>query len=85
MRKLTAKELEEISDVAVSAAQNFIFARVPKKEIIDLDISVVLDYNHQLDVDVVVDILFDQLSSADSKIVDEAADHAVEEVEKFLS
>lgn len=85
MRRLSDKDLEEIAEIAVSAAQGFIFSRVPKKEIIDLDVSAEIDYNEKLNIDVVVDILLDDLSKADRKIADDAADYAIREVERFLS
>ncbi len=84
MKKLTDEDLDKISEMAVSAAQDFIFSKVSKKEIINIDINVELNYNDGLDVNVAVDILFDDLSSADTKIADEAADHALLEIEKFL-
>jgi K+-transporting ATPase c subunit len=85
LKKLTDEDLDKISEIAVSSAQNFIFSKVSKKEIIDIDIDVELNYNDGLDVDVTVDIIFDDLSSTDPKIADEAADYAIEEIEKFLS
>lgn len=84
MKKLTDEDLDKISEIAVSAAQDFILSQVSKKEIIDIDINVELNYNDSLDVNVAVDIQFDYLSSADTKIADEAADHAFLEIEKFL-
>ncbi|MBI5681285.1 MAG: DUF3194 domain-containing protein [Methanobacterium sp.] len=84
MKKLTDEDLDNISKIAVSSAETFIFSRVSKKEIIDIDINVELVYNESLDVDVSVNIIFDDLSSADFKIADEAADYAVLEIEKLL-
>ncbi len=84
LKKLTDEDLDKISEIAVSAAQDFVFSKVSKKEIIDIDINVELNYDDGLDVNVVVDILFDDLSSADTDIADEAADHALSEIEKFL-
>lgn len=84
MKKLTDGDLDKISEVAVSSAQDFIFSKVSKKEIIDMDINVELNYDEGLDVNVAVDILFDDLSSANAEIADEAADHALLEIERFL-
>ena len=85
MRKLTDPELDEISEMAVKAAENFIFSQVSKKEILNLDISVELSYEEGLDVDVLVDLDLDELSSADLGLADEAVDHALEKVDKFLA
>lgn len=84
MKELTDEDLNKISEIALSSAQDFIFSKVSKKEIIDININVELNYNNGLDVDIDVDILFDDLSSADTKIADEAADYAFLEIEKFL-
>lgn len=84
MKKLTDEDLDKISEIAVSSAQDFILSKVSKKEIIDIDINVELNYNDSLDVNVTVNIQFDDLSSADAKIADDAADHAFREIEKFL-
>lgn len=84
MKKLSDTELDEISEIAVSSAENFVLSRVSKKEIIDIDISVELVYSDKLDVDVTVNIIFDDLSSADPGIADEAADYAIKEIEKNL-
>ena len=83
--ELTAEELEKISEIAVSAAQDFIFSKISKKEVIDIDINVELQYNEILDIDISVDLVLDDLSTADTGIVDDAADYAVEMVEQFLA
>lgn len=84
MKKLTDEDLNEISEIAISSAESYIFSKVSKKEIIDIDINIELNYENGLDINVIVDILFDDLSSADSKIADDAADYAMNEIEKFL-
>lgn len=84
MKKLTDEELNELSEIAVSSAEDYILERVSKKEIIDIDINVELVYTGELNVDVTVNIIFDDLCSADPQIADDAADHAIKEIEKFL-
>lgn len=84
MKKLTDEDLDKISEIAVSSAQDFILSQVSKKEIIDIDINIELNYEDVLDVNIAVDIVFDDLSSKNTKIADEAADHALLEIEKFL-
>ena len=85
MRKLSDQELDEISELASKSAENFIYSKVSKKEVTDLDIKVTLDYHTGLDVDILIDIQFDPLSQADKNIADEAAAHAIEEIDKYLS
>ena len=84
MKEFSDAQLNEILEVAVSSAEGFVLSHVPKKEIIDMDISLELIYSDKLDVDIIVEIVFDELSTADPKIADEAADYALKEVEKFL-
>ena len=85
MKKLSDQELDEISELASKSAENFIYSKVSKKEVTDLDIKVTLDYHTGLDVDILIDIQFDPLSQADKNIADEAAAHAIEEIDKYLS
>ena len=84
MKEFSDAQLNEILEVAVSSAEGFVLSHVPKKEIIDMDISLELIFNDKLDVDIEVDIIFDELSDADPKIADDAADYALNEIEKFL-
>ena len=84
MKKLSDNKLDEISEIAVSSAQDFIFSHVSKKEIMDIDITLELIYNDELDVDITIDIIFDELSPADPKIADNAADHVIKEIERYL-
>lgn len=84
MKKLSEKDLEKISEIAATAAENFIFSKVSKKEIVNLDVNVTLNYNDSLDVDIMIDIIFDDLSTADTNIADDAVNYAIEQVELFL-
>ena len=84
MRKLSDQELDEISELAVKSAENFIYSKVSKKEILNLDIKVELQYHEGLDVDVQVDIQFDPLSNPDESIAEEAAEHAIAEIDSYM-
>jgi len=85
LRKLDDEEIEKISEFAVVSAENFIFRKVSKKEIIDLDIRVEIQQDEVLNVDIEVDIVLDEISNVDRKIVDDAADHTIEEIDKFIN
>ena len=85
MRKLSDQELDEISELAVKSAENFIYSRVSKKEILDLDIKVELDYDKGLDVDIDIDIKFDPLSKSNNTLAEEAANHAITEIDSYLA
>lgn len=85
MRRLTDQELDELSELAIESAENFIFSKVSKKEILDLDINVELRYNDVLDLNILVDLDLDELSSVNEKIiVEEAIDASLENIGKFL-
>lgn len=85
MRKLTDQELDEISQIAVEAAENFILSRISKKEILDLQINVELTSQEGLDVDMCVDMDLDELSAADEKeISQKAVDIALEKIDEFI-
>lgn len=85
MRKLTDQELDEISQIAVEAAENFILSRVSKKEILDLQINVELTSQEGLDVDMYVDLDLDELSAADeNEISKKAVDIALEKIDEFI-
>ena len=74
MKKLNDDELDQISELAVKTAENYIFSRISKKEILDMDIQAIMAYDEELNVDIRIDIDLDELSTAD---VDELADGAV--------
>lgn len=85
MRKLTDQELDEISQIAVEAAENFILSRVSKKEILDLQINVELTSQEGLDVDMYVDLDLDELSAADeNEISQKAVDMALERIDEYI-
>ncbi len=85
MKKLSDQELDEISEIAVKSAESFIYSRVSKKEVIDIDIKVELDYDEGLDVDIQVEIQFDPLSTPDEGIAEDAADCAITEIDIYLA
>jgi ribosome-associated translation inhibitor RaiA len=86
LRRLTDQELDEISDIAVEATENFIFSKVSKKEILDLHINVELSYEKELNVEILVDLDLDELSAADeTEIAENAVDAALEKLDKFIA
>jgi len=75
LKKLNDQELDKVSDVAVEAAETYIFSRVSKKEILDLDINADITYQDALNVAITIDINLDELSTVDEN---ELAENAVE-------
>jgi len=84
LKKLSDQELDEISELASKSVENFIYSKVSKKEVINLDIKVELDYHDGLDVDIQVDIQFDPLSKPYENIAEDAAAYAITEVDEYL-
>lgn len=85
MKRLTDQELDEVSEVAVVAAENYILSRVSKKEILDLDINAGITYKDVLDIDITVDIDLDELSSTDeNEIAENAVEAALNALDIFI-
>lgn len=85
MRKLTNQELDELSEIATKAAENFIFSNISKKEIADLNINLELNYEDTLDVDITIDLDLDELSSVNENIiVEKAIDEALDKISEFI-
>jgi len=84
LRKLRSDDLSQISDFAVISAQNFIYERLSKKEIIDLDINIQITYEAELDVDIQIELILDDLCCADEGLADAAVEYAIKELEKYL-
>ena len=82
MKKLTDQELEKISEAAAVAAKNYIFSRISKKEVLDLELRVEFQQDDGLDVDVEVELFLDELSNAEEGLADEAAQVALDEIDK---
>ncbi|MDD3985010.1 MAG: DUF3194 domain-containing protein [Methanobacterium sp.] len=85
MRKLSDEELDEISELAVKSAENFIYSKIPKKEVQDLDIKVELDYHTGLDIDISIDIQIDPLSNPNDNIAEDAVDYAITEIDSYIA
>jgi len=85
LRSLTDQELDELSEIAVKTAENFIFSKVSKKEILDLNINVEFVYDKILDVNILVDLDLDELSSINENIIVEEAIYAtLEKIMEFI-
>ncbi|SCG85055.1 DUF3194 domain-containing protein [Methanobacterium congolense] len=84
LKRLSSEDLDTISEFTSSAAENFIFKKISKKEVMDFNVDVEMDYEDELNVDVEVHIVFDELSNASNEMAQEAVDHALEELGKFL-
>jgi hypothetical protein len=84
LKKLTDQELEEISEAAAVAAENYIFSKISKKEVLDMDLRVEFHQEDGLDVDVELELYLDELSQADESLADEAAEVAMDEIDRQI-
>ncbi|MDI6701385.1 DUF3194 domain-containing protein [Methanothermobacter wolfeii] len=84
LRRLSRRDLDEISIFLHNTVSEYILQRVPRKEIVDLDVSVRVEYDDELSVDISAEVYLDELSDADPSIVDEAVDLAYERLEDLL-
>ncbi|NYB53020.1 MAG: DUF3194 domain-containing protein [Methanobacteriaceae archaeon] len=84
MKKLTDQEMEKLSEAAAVAAENYIFSKVSKKEVLDMELRVEFNQEDVLDVDVEVELFLDELSKAEDTLADEAAEVALDEIDKEI-
>jgi len=87
LRKLTDQEMENISEAAAVAAENYIFSKISKKEVQDMELRVEFheaDEEKGLDVDVEVELFLDELSEAGDSLADEAAEAALDEIDRQI-
>ena len=85
MRALTEKELDQISDLAVETAETYILSRISKKEILDMDINANITYDEILNVEILVDIDLDKLSTTDEKeLVEKSVEAALSKIDSFV-
>lgn len=71
-----------ISEAAAVAAENYIFSKISKKEVLDMEVRVEFLEEDGLDVDVEVELFLDELSQAEDSLADEAAEAALEEIDR---
>ncbi len=84
MKTLTDSEMEDISEAAAVAAENYIFSKVSKKEVLDLELRVEFNQDKGLDVDVEIELFLDELSKADESLADQAAEVALDEIDRYV-
>jgi len=76
--------MESISEAAAVAAENYIFSKISKKEVLDMEVRVEFLEEDGLDVDVEVELFLDELSEAEDSLADEAAEVALDEIDRQI-
>ena len=85
LKVLSRDDLATISDDFGEILENEISKALPAKEIEDLDLDILLNYeNNQLDVDVDVGVLFDELSEITQDQVIKAIDEAYLKFDSYI-
>ena len=85
LKVLTQYDLARISDDFGEILENEVSKSLPAKEIEDLDLDIVLNYdNEQLDVDVDVGVLFDELSEITQDQIMQAIDEAYLKFDSYI-
>ena len=85
LKKLSKEDLNVISDFFLSTLDDKLFKIIGSKEITDLDLDVLIDYdNEKLDVNLDFDIFLDLLSDMDSDKLQQAIDSSYEELDAFI-
>ena len=85
LKKLSQDDLSTISDDFGEILENEISKALPSKEIEDLDLDIIINYeNDQLDVDVDVGVLFDELSEISQEQIMNAIDEAYLKFDSYI-
>ena len=85
LKVLSQDDLATISDDFGEILENEISKALPAKEIEDLDLDILLNYeNSQLDVDVDVGVSFDELSEINQEQIAQAIDEAYIKFDSYI-
>ena len=85
LKVLTRDDLAKISDDFGEILESEISKALPAKEIEDLDLDIVLNYeDNQLDVDVDVGVSFDELSEISQEQIAHAIDEAYLKFDSYI-
>ena len=85
LKVLTQDDLATISDDFGEILESEISKALPSKEIEDLDLDILLNYeDNQLDVDVDVGVIFDELSEINQEQIAKAIDEAYVRFDSYI-
>ncbi|MDO5831864.1 MAG: DUF3194 domain-containing protein [Methanobrevibacter sp.] len=85
LKLLSQDDLATISDDFGEILEREVSKALPAKEIEDLDLDIVLNYeDNQLDVDVDVGVLFDELSEISKEQISNAIDEAYLKFDSYI-
>jgi len=85
LKKLTQEDLDIISQYFSDLANEIILAKVPSKEILDLDLEIDASYeDEELDINIDVDIALDELSKIKNSDIELAIEEAYSKLDEFI-
>lgn len=85
LKKLTQEDLDTISEYFSDIANDIILAKVPSKEVLDLDLQIDATYDdEELDVNIDVDIALDELSNIKNDDIELAIEEAYTKLDEFI-
>ena len=85
LKKLTQEDIDTISQYFSDIANEIILAKVPSKEILDLDLEIDASYeDEELDINIDVDIALDELSKIKNSDIEPAIEEAYSKLDEFI-
>lgn len=85
LKILNQEDLDNISDFLSNNINEYLLANVSSKEILDMNINIEVSYNNKkLDVDIAVDLEFDELSKADRNIANILVENSLLKLDSYL-
>ena len=85
LKKLTQEDLDIISEYFSDIANEIILAKIPQKEILDLDLKIDTIYNdEELDFNIDVDIALDELSKIKNDDIELIIEEAYSKLDLFI-
>jgi len=84
LKKLTKEDSDKIAKLLSTTIEKFIFSKISKKEIRDIDITIVLDYEKGLDVDISIELIPYESSKIEPEIVKEAINLAYKKLDQHI-
>ena len=85
LKKLTQEDLDTISEYFSDIANEIILAKIPQKEILDLDLKIDAIYDDgELDFNIDVDIALDELSKIKNDDIELAIEESYSKLDVFI-
>ena len=85
LKKLSQEDLNIISEYFSKIANGIILAKIPSKQVLDLDINIEANYDdEELDISIDIDINHDELSEITNDDIELAIEEAYSKLDEFI-